>query len=206
MLKFKYNVMFERVLDTFEMHPGYVRYAYEMLLGCSKTIAIYYYYFTFFCCVLDASEMRTGHGPDAKETHPRHVCDASETCLQHVRTSHFTWAVQYNDHGTEPVLQTSVSSPYESEEEDNPSTLKSFNSYLTCHNLSIRNVHASYSMVVLYIGIMEVRDFKHPKTSLIFTLWHLGSIRRLCIAKLKNVFGSFLTHSKKLLQNFENSI
>ena len=35
----------------------------------------------------------------------------------------------------------------------------------------------------------------HPKTSLIFTLWHLGSIHRLGIAKLKNVFRSFLTHS-----------
>jgi len=85
MLKFKYNVMFERVLDTFEMHPGYVRYAYEMLLGCSKTIAIYYYYFTFFAaswmcqrCERDMAQMQKRHIQDTFVMRLRHVCNTFE--------------------------------------------------------------------------------------------------------------------------------
>ena len=41
----------------------------------------------------------------------------------------------------------------------------------------------------------------HPKTGLTFTLYHLSSIAKLGIAKLKNVSRSFLTHSKKFNGN-----
>ena len=57
------------------------------------------------------------------------------------------------------------------------------------------NLSLSFSTVVLYVRIMKVRDFLpkiSPKNQLnvyFVSFWQ----HRLGIAKLKNVFGSFLT-------------
>ena len=61
----------------------------------------------------------------------------------------------------------------------------------------------------VYIGIMEVRDSCpkiSPKTSLYLPcdIYSRQYTCRLGIAKLKNIFRSFLTHSKQLLRNLKN--
>jgi len=71
-------------------------------------------------------------------------------------------------------------------------------------------VWLSHDYIIQYSGtvyrIMEVRDFcpkLSPQNQL--SIYLVTSRQyRLGIAKLKNVFRSFLTHSRKLLQNFKS--